>query len=154
MINRVNRIYSIFTEDVVISANTRINAIEGYDVINKGEVLSLYDVIDIYKSNLNSINDYNLHLYENPASKEKWYIGKHLIAHLTAEHKHPIIEALYDANTLLINSIYDIDKYKELFTGLNHIEIVRNIGKLSYPNSVRLNYSRTVTPNVLPLRIV
>ena len=154
MINKINRIYSIFNEDVVISANTRINAIEGYDVINKGEVLSLYDVIDLTKNNLNLISKCDLYLYENPASGEKWYIGRNLIAHLTGGFGHPVIEALYDVNTLLVNSIYDIAKYKELFANMSHIEIVRNIGMLSYPNSVRLNYSRTVTPIVLPLRIV
>lgn len=139
MINKINRLYSIFYDDVILSVNDRINAIEGYDVIKQLDVLSSKDVCRaLSRSEVKQIPDNELWLFKNPASEDKWYIGQHIIAFSHKGLKINIL-AMYSEHAAIITSTNVLVEFRQLLSSINNIKIVPIIGALSTPHKVMYN---------------
>lgn len=146
MINKINRIYSIFRSDVVFSENSRINAITGYNVVFKANVLTKDDVCNWFYKNgksMDSIPDSDIWLFTNPANDHKWYIGHNIIAEQTKEdiynNGRPKILAICSGNRVLVENISTVLTYTRILGNITNVITCYDMGYLSTPHSVYLN---------------
>lgn len=144
MKNKVNKIYSLFTENVVLSKSTFINAVEGYDINSTIEVASLDDAIKNFCSidkNMSSVSHDELMLYVNPVTGSELYIGNLFIAYKTNSEEFPKIKVVCNGSDVIADDLKFLLKVSPLLkTNFNYkIMMVYNIGCLSYPNHPFLN---------------
>lgn len=153
MINKVEKIYTIFDKSVVFSEDDRLNAVIGYDVEHKPEVLSVDDVISYILNKVEGLAyvPYNaFYVFTNPLAEEQWYINSRIIAVKDKRSYLPEIQLLYsnDYGTALAYDIKALYTFRQLVQPYS----VRftTIGKLSYPDKVTLNYTSTTETVRLP----
>lgn len=173
MQNKCNKIYSLFTNGVVLSKDTVINAITPYEVIFRANVLGIEDIVAHFKdkySCIQNIPSSTLYLYTNPATQESWYFGKNLIAYCDEKVKNyygdtvPTILAVFNSSTIVLKG-GNIDLYLKIKDALTYttylhsksfsmgIISVNDIGYLSYPDRAVVNNSINSSSVKLPLQI-
>lgn len=143
MNNKVDKLYALFQEDVVFSANDRINAILGYDVINMGNALSIQDA-------LHSLDNENLYLdtssdvlykYTNPLNNTVWLFGGNIIAVKGGGDSLPVIRALYskESDYAIVTELNFLCSVWNFLNKTKNIRIVPVIGYLSTPHCAILS---------------
>lgn len=152
MVNKCNLIYSIFNSDVIISTRHILNAIQGYTVVDKADVLSRQDMLDWFKTSNQSMYDipaFEAWKFTNPVTGEKWYVTNIFLAHGNKDDAVNIL-AFYYAGFLLLTTISTYINYKSIFSSVSDIKIVYSLGALSTPHSVISNYSINADKIKLP----
>lgn len=146
MINKINRVYSIFKSDVVFSENSRVNAITGYNVVSKANVLTKDDVCNWFYKNgksMDSIPDSDIWLFTNPANDHKWYVGHNIIAEQIKGDMYssgrPMILAVCSGSRVLVENINTVLTYTKILGNVSNITTCYSIGYLSTPHSAYLN---------------
>ena len=168
MVNKCNKMFSIFERNIVLSKNTRILAITPYDVEFVGNVLGIDDVVDHYKDHYNGLSglcDSTLSSFHNPNTDEWWYIGRYLVAYENKKTNfgmpYPKILLLFsDMRVLVKEDFSDIYfKFKNiLFSKYNnksskYTTFISNIGYLCYPEKPIVNDKVNMEAIKLPIEI-
>lgn len=147
MIEKCNKIYSIFNEDILISDNIKLNAIQGYDIVDVCNVGGIEDVIAWFRTNNKSSNDipsYKVYRFINPVKDCEWYINNHFIAYKgNSYYKNPSIKAFFYNNTAIIDNFDTLFTFKYLLSTCANVKRVGKIGYLSTPHEAVINYART-----------
>lgn len=156
MINKCNKMFSIFERNIVLSKKAQINAITPYNVIFKNNVMSIDDVVDNIKTHyvkLGNLPDDILYSYCNPTTEEWWYIGKYLVAYQDKKKMNyagmlrPRIVLLFNDSKAIADEEYSdfYFKFKKLlfwdsYTKYSRSVIfVSDIGVLCYPERPIIN---------------
>lgn len=161
MIDKSNKVYSIFSSDVIVTNDKRINAVMGYDVKEKANVASYRDVIEWFKRNkfgINNVPPSRMYLFTNPIGNESWYVGNHILAHYKERtdwlnKKQPQIIAFVYRPVLVVTDLDTVVKYKELFGNITSINLDYEIGYLSTPHKAFINSDVNSNIIKIPLRI-
>lgn len=173
MQNKCNKIYSLFTNGVVLSKGTVINAITPYEVVFRANVLGIEDIVSYFKDKyicIQNIPSNTLYLYTNPATQESWYFGRQLIAYCSKKVKNyygdsvPTILAVFNSSNIVLKG-GNIDLYlkiKDVLTFTAYtcskqfsmgIISVNDIGYLSYPDRAIVNNGINSSGVKLPIQI-
>ena len=148
MIEKCNKIYSIFTEDILVTNDIKFNAIQGYDIVDVCNVGGVEDVIAWFKTNNKRPKDipsYKVYRFINPVKDCEWYIHNHFIAYEdnSEYHKNPSIKAFFYNNTAIIDGFDSLFTFKYFLSTCANVKRVSRIGYLSTPHSTVVNYVRT-----------
>ena len=148
MIEKCNKIYTIFTEDILVTDNIKFNAIQGYDIVDVCNVGGVEDVIAWFRTNNKSpkgISSYEVYRFINPVKDCEWYINNHFIAYKgnSEYHKNPIIKAFFYNSTAIIDDFDALFTFKYFLSTCANVKRVSKIGYLSTPHSAVINYART-----------
>lgn len=148
MIEKCNKIYSIFNEDILISDDIKFNAIQGYDIVDICNVGGVEDVIAWFRTNHKSPKDilsYEVYRFINPVKDCEWYINNHFIAYKgnSEYNKNLIIKAFFCNNTAIIDSFYTLSTFEYFLCECTDVKRVYKIGYLSTPHEAVVNYART-----------
>ena len=148
MIEKCNKIYSIFNEDILISDNIKFNAIQGYDIVDVCNVGGVEDVIAWFR--INNERPKDIHYYEvyrfiNPVKDCEWYINNHFIAYKgnSKYYRNPIIKAFFYNSTAIIDKFDTLFTFKHFLSTCDNVKRVSKIGDLSTPHSAVINYAIT-----------
>lgn len=146
MIEKCNKIYSIFNEDILVTDNIKFNAIQGYDIVDVCNVGGVEDVIAWFRNNkrIGDIPSYEVYRFINPVKECEWYINNHFIAYKdnSEYHKDPSIKAFFYNNTAIIDDFDTLFTFKYLLSTCVNVKRVSRVGYLSTPHSVVINYAR------------
>lgn len=148
MIEKCNKIYSIFNEDILVTDNIKFNAIQGYDIVDVCNVGGVEDVIAWFRTNNKSLKDipsYEVYRFINPVKDCEWYISNHFIAYKDSYEyiKNPIIKAFFYNNTAIIDDFDTQFTFMYLLSVCANVKIVSRVGYLSTPHEAVINYART-----------
>ena len=148
MIEKCNKIYSIFNEDILVTNNIKFNAIQGYDIVDICNVGGVEDVIAWVRTHTNSPEDipsYKVYRFINPVKDCEWYINNHFIAYKDSSkcYGHPIIKAFFYNNTAIIDDFDTLFTFKYFLHECANIKRVHKVGYLSTPHNAVINYVRT-----------
>lgn len=148
MIEKCNKIYSIFNEDILVTDNIKFNAIQGYDIVDICNVGGVEDVIAWFRTRNNSPKDipsYGVCKFINPVKDCEWYISNHFIAYKdnSEYHKNPSIKAFFYNNTAIIDNFDTLFTFKYFLCECTDIKRVYKIGYLSTPHKAVVNYAST-----------
>ena len=148
MIEKCNKIYSIFNEDILVTNNIKFNAIQGYDIVDVCNVGGVEDVIAWFRTNnmgTGDIPSYEVYRFINPVKDCEWYINNHFIAYKgnSKYHKNPSIKAFFYNNTAIIDNFDTLFTFKYLLSACDNVKRVSKIGYLSTPHEAVINYART-----------
>lgn len=153
MINKVEKIYTVFDRSVAFSEDDILNAVIGYDVEPRLDVLSVDDVISYILNEIDGLAyvPHNVfYVFTNPLTEKRWYINDRIIAVKDKYSYLPEIQLLYseDYKTALVHDVEDLYTFRRLVCPYN--VRITTIGKLSYPNRVNLNYAPATETVRLP----
>lgn len=148
MIEKCNKIYSIFNEDILVTDNIKFNAIQGYDIVDVCNVGGVEDIIAWFRTNNKSHKDilyYEVYRFINPVKDCEWYISNNFIAYKGSSeyHKNPIIKAFFYSNTAIIDDFDTLFTFKYFLSTCVNVKRVSRVGYLSTPHSAVINYART-----------
>lgn len=148
MIEKCNKIYSIFNEDILVTNNIRFNAIQGYDIVDICNVGGVEDVIAWFRTNNKGTGDipsYEVYRFINPVKDCEWYINNYFIAYKynSEYHKNPSIKAFFYNNTAIIDNFDTLFTFKYLLSTRANVKRVSRVGYLSTPHEAVINYART-----------
>ena len=148
MIEKCNKIYSIFNEDILVTDNIKFNAIQGYDIVDVCNVGGVEDVIAWFRTNRRSPKDilsYEVCRFINPVKDCEWYISNHFIAckDNSEYHKNPSIKAFFYNDTAIIDNFDTLFTFKYLLSTCANVKRVSSVGYLSTPHKAEINYART-----------
>lgn len=149
MIEKCNKIYSLFCTDIIMSDNARLSALQGFDVEDAGVVGGVEDLNYYWASHrmlMGSVSENKVLKFTNPSSNESWYISRFFIAHKgkgqdSSAISLPEIEAFAYKGSLIVISLETLQRYKAFFEreGTRRISIVYQIGFLSTPHNTVSN---------------
>lgn len=147
MIEKCNKIYSIFNEDILVTDDIKFNAIQGYDIVDICNVGGVEDVIAWFRTNNKSLKDipsYEVYRFINSVKDCEWYINNHFIAYKdnSKYHKDPSIKAFFYYSTVIIDDFDTLFTFKYLLSTCDNVKRVSRVGYLSTPHSVVINYAR------------
>ena len=147
MIEKCNKIYTIFTEDILVTNNIKFNAIQGYDIVDVCNVGGVEDVIAWFRTNNKSPKDipsYEVYRFINPVKDCEWYINNHFIAYKdnSEYYEYPRIKAFFYNNTAIIDNFDTLFTFKYFLSTCTDVKRVSKIGYLSTPHKVVINYAR------------
>lgn len=148
MIEKCNKIYSIFNEDILISDNIKFNAIQGYNIVDICNVGGVEDVIKWFIVNNKRPKDilsYEVYRFINPIKGYEWYISNHFIAYKGSSeyYEHPRIKAFFYNNTAIIDAFDTLFIFECFLCECTDIKRVYKIGYLSTPHKAVVNYAST-----------
>lgn len=148
MIEKCNKIYSIFKEDILITNNIRLNAIQGYDIVDVCNVGDTEDVIKWFRNHYKSpknIHSYEVYRFINPVKGCEWYISNYFIAYKGSSeyYKYPSIKALFYNSTAIIDDFDTLFSYRYLLSECTNVKRVYKVGYLSTPHKAVINYIGT-----------
>ena len=148
MIEKCNKIYSIFNEDILVTDNIKFNAIQGYDIVDVCNVGGVEDVIAWFRTNNKRTGDipsYEVYRFINPVKDCEWYINNHFIAYKgnSEYHKNPSIKAFFYDDAAIIDNFDTLFTFKYLLSICTNVKRVNRVGYLSTPHSAVINYART-----------
>ena len=148
MIEKCNKIYSIFNEDILVTDNIKFNAIQGYNIVDICNVGGVEDVIKWFRTNNKGPEDipsYDVYRFINPVKDCEWYINNHFIAYKGSSkyYEHPRIKAFFWNSTAIIDSFDTLFTFKYFLCKCTDVKRVYTIGYLSTPHSAVINYART-----------
>lgn len=154
MINKMNKLYAIFDEDVVLSKNGIINAITGMDIVKTVEVASERDIINFLRSGSdrrNNIYMTQLYKFELTAREKSYYVNNMLIA--TQEKSLlPEIKLLQFCDKALITSWDFFNAFRSVID-VSTVKKVYQIGNLSNPHNTTVGLGGKYDLFTLPLII-
>lgn len=140
MIEKCNKIYSIFNEDILVTNNIKFNAIQGYNIVDVCNVGGVEDVIAWFRINKRTvyIPSYIVYRFINPVKDCEWYINNHFIAYKdnSKYHKDPSIKAFFYNNTAIIDDFDTLFTFKYLLSTCVNVKRVSRVGCLSTPHRV------------------
>lgn len=141
MNKKVNKLYTVFTDAVVISDNVYLNAIEGYDVIDKEQIMTNGDLAIIIGNNnlFGSIAQNEIYKFTNPLTSELWFLSNYFIAYSRGEEYTPEILLVVTKDTCIVKSINVLYNFRSALRKVQNIKIVHSLGLLSNPSQVYLN---------------
>lgn len=146
MIEKCNKIYSIFNEDVLVTNNIKFNAIQGYDIVDVCNVGGVEDVIAWFRTNNKRTGDMpscKVYRFINPVKDCEWYINNHFIAYKGNSEKNPRIKAFFYNNTAIIDNFDTLFTFKYLLSICANVKRVSGVGYLSTPHDAVINYAIT-----------
>lgn len=168
MVNKSNKMFSIFESNIVFSKDTRILAITPYDVKFEGDVLGVDDIVDYYKDHYNGLSglcDSTLSSFHNPNTDEWWYVGRYLVAYENKKtnfgmHYPKILLLFSDTRVLVKEDFSDIYfKFKNILFSKycsknnKYTTFISNIGYLCYPEKPIINNEVNMEAIKLPIEI-
>lgn len=106
-----------------------IDGITGFNVVPKGVVASLEDI----NASPDSVDMDSTYLYENPATREEWYLSRFFIAYRLNDSR-PSIKVMLRGETAVVAGLHTLIKYSKLLIDRTNIKIVPNLGYLSFPD--------------------
>lgn len=147
MIEKCNKIYSIFNEDILVTNNIKFNAIQGYDIVDICNVGGVEDVIVWFRTNNKSPKDipyYEVYRFINPVKDCEWYINNNFIAYKDHPeyHKNPVIKAFFYGSTAIIDNFDTLFTFKYFLSTCANVKRVGRVGYLSTPHEAIINYTR------------
>ena len=157
MNEKVRKVYLIQDSSIMVCRDNgeidckllSIDNITGFDVVNKGTV-TILESIDVIADGIRSNIVY---LYENPVTREEWYISRYFIAYRKNSH-NPVIKAMFNGEIAVVAGIDSLIKYSRFLNGKTTIKIADRLGYLSLPNNPFLCCnSQHVIPIHLPIVI-
>lgn len=148
MIEKCNKIYSIFNKDILVTDNIKFNAIQGYDIVDVCNVGGVEDVIAWFRTNYKSPKDipsYEVCRFINPVKDCEWYINNNFIAYKDSFEysENPVIKAFYYSSTALIDNFNTLFTFKYFLCECIDVKRVYRIGCLSTPHKAIINYTKT-----------
>ena len=148
MIEKCNKIYSIFNEDILLSDNIKFNAIQGYDIVDICNVGDVEDVIAWFIINNKRTRDippYEVYRFINPVKDCEWYINNNFIAYKYSSKylEDPVIKAFYYNDTAIIDNFDTLFTFKYFLCECTNVKKVHKIGYLSTPHKAVVNYTST-----------
>lgn len=148
MIEKCNKIYSIFNEDILVTDNIKFNAIQGYDIVDVCNVGGVEDIIAWFRTNNKSPKDiphYEVYRFINLVKDYEWYINNNFIAYKDSSEyiKNPIIKAFYYSGTAIIDNFDTLFTFKYFLCECIDVKRVYKIGYLSTPHKAILNCAST-----------
>lgn len=148
MIEKCNKIYSIFNEDILVTNNIKFNAIQGYDILDVCNVGGVEDVIAWFKTHNHSpedISSYKVYRFINPVKDCEWYISNNFIAYKSNSeyYKHPRIKAFFYNSTAIIDTFDTLFTFKYFLSTCANVKRVGRVGYLSTPHKAVTNYVKT-----------
>lgn len=168
MVNKCNKIFSIFERNIVLSKDSHILAITPYDVKFEGNVLGVDDIVDHYRDHYNGLSglcNSTLSSFHNPTTDEWWYIGRYLVAYRNKKNNfsipNPEILLLFNDMRVLVKEDYSDIYFKFrniLFSKYNnksskYTTFISTIGYLCYPEKPVINSSINMGAVKLPIEI-
>ena len=153
MIEKCNKIYSIFNEDILVTNNIKFNAIQGYDIVDICNVGGVEDVIAWFRTNRKSPKDilsYEVCRFINPVKDCEWYINNHFIAYKgnSEYYGNPSIKAFFYNNTAIIDNFDTLFTFKYLLSTCTNVKRVSRVGYLSTPHRAVVNYAITASAKI------
>ena len=145
MKNKFNKLYSIFYNNVVVSDSILINAIQGYNIEDRGFTATLDDLsaaLTPHYRKCSYIPTDRLIHFSNPASNVDWYIGNHIVA-CGVDGKAADIKLLFNERTVIVKDLKYFNCFKKVL-GMKDtygIIMIPIIGKLSYPDTAHVQFS-------------
>lgn len=142
MNNKVDKLYLVMTSPVVRSDRTLINSIRGYNVVERTEVATINDAIELMHSVnacLTSFPTGDVWVFHVIDDDTTWYLSCNFIAcqHYDTKIK---IEAFIVRDTMLVLNIDILVTFKRLLGNIYKIRISTYNMYLSVPDkSVTLN---------------
>ena len=148
MIEKCNKIYSIFNEDILVTNNIKFNAIQGYDIVDVCNVGGVEDVITWFRVNNKRPKDilyYEVYRFINLIKGYEWYISNHFIAYKGSSeyYEHPRIKAFFYSNTAIIDAFDTLFTFEYFLCECTDVKRVYKIGYLSTPHKAVVNYAST-----------
>lgn len=148
MIEKCNKIYSIFNEDILVTDNIKFNAIQGYDIVDICNVGGVEDVIKWFRVNNKrpkNILSYEVYRFINPIKDCEWYISNHFIAYKGSSeyYEHPRIKAFFCNSTAIIDAFDTLFAFEYFLCECTDVKRVYKIGYLSTPHKAVVNYAST-----------
>lgn len=156
MVNKCDKMFSIFDRNIVLSKSAYINAITPYDIVHKSNVIGIDDIMENLGRNyfkLSNMPVNTVYSFCNPTTEEYWYLGKYLIAYQDKKKMNipglscPKIVLLFCNNKVIVNEDYSelYFKFRKfLFSdyynrNTKSVIFVSNIGVLCYPDRPIIN---------------
>lgn len=142
MNNKVDKLYLVMTSPIVRSDRTLINSIRGYNVVERTEVATINDAIELMHSVnacLTSFPTGDVWVFHVIDDDTTWYLSSNFIAcqHYDTKIK---IEAFIVHDTVLVSSIDILITFKRLLGKIYKIRISAYNMYLSIPDkSVIIN---------------
>lgn len=148
MIEKCNKIYSIFNEDILVTDNIKFNAIQGYDIVDVCNVGGVEDVIKWFRVNNKRPTDilsYEVYRFINPIKGYEWYVSNHFIAYKGSSeyYEHPRIKAFFYNSTAIIDAFDTLFTFEYFLCECTDVKRVCKIGYLSTPHKAVVNYVST-----------
>ncbi len=146
MIEKCNKIYSIFNEDILVTNNIKFNAIQGYDIVDICNVGGVENVIKWFRVNNKRTEDipsYEVYRFINPVKDCEWYINNHFIAYKGSSEYYPIIKAFFCNSTAIIDAFDTLFTFEYFLCKCTDVKRVSRVGYLSTPHKAVTNYART-----------
>lgn len=148
MIEKCNKIYSIFNEDILVTDNIKFNAIQGYDIVDVCNVGGVEDVIEWFRVNNKRPKDilfYEVYRFINPIKGYEWYVSNHFIAYKgnSKYHKNPRIKAFFYNSTAIIDAFDTLFTFEYFLCECTNVKRVGRVGYLSTPHEAVVNYVST-----------
>lgn len=148
MIEKCNKIYSIFNEDILVTDNIKFNAIQGYDIVDVCNVGGVEDVIKWFRVNNKRPKDilfYEVYRFINPIKGYEWYVSNHFIAYKGSSeyYEHPRIKAFFYNSTAIIDAFDTLFTFEYFLCECTDVKRVYKIGYLSTPHKAVVNYVST-----------
>ena len=141
MNKKINKLYTVFTDAVIVSDSVYLNAIEGFDVMDKGQIMADGDLATLIgnKSLFGNIAESVIYKYSNPVTSELWFLSNYFIAYSRDDKSIPEILIVVTRSTCIANSITVLSNFKNALGNIRNIKIVSSLGYLSSPTRVILN---------------
>lgn len=156
MVNKCNKMFSIFERNIVLSKDVQINAISPYNVIPKSNVIGVEDILENLGKGyfkLNTIPANSIYSYYNPVTEECWYLGKYLVAYQNKKKMNypglscPKIVLLFGNTKVIADENYGELYFKfrkylfnEYYSRyIKSVTFISDIGILCYPNRPVIN---------------
>ena len=141
MNKKVNKLYTVFTDAVILSDSVYLNAIEGFDVIDKGRIMADNDLATLIgnKSLSGNIAESVIYKYSNPVTSELWFLSNYFIAYSRDDKSIPEILMVVTRSTCITKSITVLNNFQYALGNIRNIKIVSSLGYLSSPTRVILN---------------
>lgn len=148
MIEKCNKIYSIFNEDILVTDNIKFNAIQGYDIVDVCNVGGVEDVIAWFRTNNKNPKDiphYEVYRFINPVKDCEWYISNHFIAYKgnSENYECPRIKTFFYNGTAIIDDFNTLFTFRYFLYECANIKRVYKVGYLSTPHKAVENYINT-----------
>lgn len=154
MNDKINKLYIIFDNNIIVSNKKLFNAVTGLDIVEQANVGSIADIERLfYTKNLGTYNlpEKVLWKFTNPLNGTEWYLGKNLIA---CKKKHYIdILGIMTGGTCIVKNIQVLNDFQFLLKGCSSIRMKSFIGYLSTPDKAFINGIERTDTVRLPIYI-
>lgn len=141
MKNKINKLYTVFTDAVIVSDSVYLNAIEGFDVMDKGQIMADSDLATLIRDEypFGNMAESMIYKYSNPVTSELWFLSNYFIAYSRDDKSIPEILMVVTGSTCIAKNITVLNNFQNALGNIRNIKIVSSLGYLSSPTRVILN---------------